>query len=116
MLRSTSVLNERKATSFYYDRGGDIARILVVPPPATVRTRTLAADLLLDAEGFLVGVDVDPKHPARVIVMLGRHENIVRKVSARLGVSGDSNGTVCEIRIADAKNLIRAHEKNPYAP
>jgi hypothetical protein len=110
------VLNERKAISLYYDRGGDMARILVVNPPATVRTRMIAADLLLDTDGFLVGVDVDPRAPARIVVMLGPHEKVSKRVSVRVGVSGDASGTVCELRIADAKRSIRAGEKSPYLP
>jgi hypothetical protein len=108
------VLNERKASSLYYDRAADMARVLVVPPPATVRTRMLRAELLLDGEGFLVGVDVDPRAPARIDVMLGPHEKVVRRAPAQVGVSGDASGTVCEIRIGEAKALCRGDEKNPY--
>jgi hypothetical protein len=110
------VLNERKAIGLYYDRVGDTARILVVAPPATVRTRMISGDLLLDASGFLVGVDVDPRAPSRIVVMLGPHESVASRISARVGVSGDASGTVCEVRIADAKGAIRAHEKSPYLP
>jgi hypothetical protein len=108
------VLNERKASSLYYDRAADMARVLVVTPPATVRTRMLRAELLLDSEGFLVGVDVDPRAPARIVVMLGPHEKVARRAATQVGVSGDANGTVCEVRIGEAKSLCRADEKNPY--
>ena len=108
------MLNERKATSLYYDRSEDMLRVLVVSPPATVRTRTLPCDLLLDADGFLVGVDVDPRAPARVTVMLGPHEKVVRRITERVGVTGDSSGTICELRVRDAQKLVRGGEKSPY--
>jgi hypothetical protein len=108
------VLNERKASSLYYDHGSDMARLLVVPPPATVRTRMLRAELLLDALGYLVGVDVDPRSPSRIVVMLGPHEKVARRSQTQVGVSGDASGTVCEVRIGEAKRLCRADEKNPY--
>lgn len=108
------MLNERKASSLYYDHGSDMARLLVVQPPATVRTRMLRADLLLDDAGFLVGVDVDPRAPSRIVVMLGPHEKVSKRTATQVGVSGDANGTVCEVRIGEAKRLCRAHEKSPY--
>jgi hypothetical protein len=108
------VLNERRATGIYYDATMDVGRVAVLEAPGTVRTRTLAATLLLDAAGFLVGVDVEPDAPGRTIVMLGSHDAVARTVATRVGVCTDHSNAVFEIRIAGAKAAIRANEKNPY--
>jgi hypothetical protein len=111
------VLNERQATSLLYDPRADVTRILVAAPPgsvSTVRTRTVAADLLLDAQGFLVGVDVEPDAPTRAIVMIGSHEQVSRKVPARVGVTSNAAGDLSEVRIGEARASFRGNEKNPY--
>ncbi len=108
------MLNERRASGIHYDVATDVARVLVDAPPGTVRTRTVAADLLLDARGFLVGADVEPEAPRRCVVMLGPHENVARKVSDRVGVCTDASGEVFEVRIEKARVKVRAAEKNPY--
>jgi len=93
----------------------DVARVTVLDAPGTVRTRTVAALLLLDGAGFLVGVDVEPDAPARTVVMLGAHEKVARTTPARVGVCTDQSNAVYEIRIGNARSAIRADEKNPYA-
>jgi hypothetical protein len=108
------VLNERRASGFHYDAATDVARVFVVDPPGTVRTHTVAADLLLDQKGFLVGIDVEPNAATRIIVMVGAHEDVARKVSARVGVCSDAGGDVFEVRVAGARAAIRGGEKNPY--
>ena len=108
------MLNERQGASLYYDVVTDVARVLVTAPPGTVRTRTVAAELLLDAEGFLVGIDVEPDAPTRAIVMVGPHERVERKVSARVGVCSGASGEVFEVRIGGARAAIRGDEKGPY--
>jgi hypothetical protein len=109
------VLNERRAQGVLYDSVVDVNRVLVDQPPGTIRTRTVAADLLLDAQGFLVGVDVEPGAPARSVVMIGPHERVDRKLSVRVGVCTDASGGVFEIRVANARAAIRGDVKNPYA-
>ena len=79
-----------------------------------MRTRTVAADLLIDAQGFLVGVDVEPNTPARTVVMLGSHEKVARTLAARVGVCTDHSNEVFEVRIAGARATLRGNEKNPY--
>ena len=114
MLEVNRVLNERRATGVLYDLLTDVVRVLVAQPPGTVRTRTLTADLLLDAQGFLVGVDVEPEAPSRTLVMLGPHEQVARKTAARVGICSDASGGVFEVRIGAARAAIRGNEKNPY--
>jgi hypothetical protein len=112
--RRAFVLNERRASGMLYDSTTDVSRVFVAQPSGTVRTYTVAADLLLDAQGFLVGVDVEPGAPARTIVMLGEHEAVDRKVAARVGVCSDASGEVFEVRLAGARVAIRGHQKSPY--
>jgi hypothetical protein len=109
------VLNERRASGVLYDSVTDVSRVFVAQPPGTVRTHTVAADLLLDAQGFLVGVDLEPGASTRTIVMLGQHENVARKAAARVGVCTDASGGVFEVRIAGARATIRGDQKNPHA-
>jgi hypothetical protein len=110
----SGVLNEQRATGFLYDAVTDVARVFVVEPPGTVRTKTVDGALLLDARGYLVGVDVGPAAPERVVVMLGPHESVASTVATRLSVSTDASSMVYEVRIPRAKEAIRAHDKNPY--
>jgi hypothetical protein len=109
------VLNERRATAVIYDSPIDVTRILVDEPPGTVRTRTVAADLLLDPQGFLVGVDLEPSSPARTVVMIGPHEAVAGALSVRVGVCTDASGHVFEVRVGSARAAIRGDLKNPYA-
>jgi hypothetical protein len=107
-------LNERQAKGIHYDGAMDVARVAVLDAPGTVRTRTVAATLLLDDAGFLAGIDVEPDAPGRTVVMLAGHEKVARRVPARVGVCTDQSGTIYEVRIASARAAIRGHEKNPY--
>jgi hypothetical protein len=109
------VLNERRATGVLYDALIDVTRVFIDRPPGTVRTRTVAADLLLDAQGFLVGVDVEPSQPARTIVMVGPHEKVARTLAVRVGVCTDASGGIFEVRVQAARAAIRGDKKNPYA-
>ena len=108
------VLNERRATKLSYDGSLDVARVVVLRAPGTVRTHTVPATLLIDAAGFLVGVDVEPDAPGRTLVLLGTHEKVARTLPSRVGVLTDHGGEVFEIRIAGARAAMRGDEKNPY--
>jgi hypothetical protein len=108
------VLNERQGTGLLYDSVTDVTRVFVATPPGTVRTHTVAADLLLDAEGFLVGIDIDPDAPTRAVVMVGPHERVASRVPMRVGVCSDAGGDVFEVRIGGAGAAVRGDQKNPY--
>ena len=109
------MLNESRATGTIYDSVTDVTHVFVSKPPGTVRTHTVSADLLLDAHGFLVGIDIEPGASARSIVMIGEHENVARKVPARVGVCKGGGAEVFEVRIAGARAAIRGHEQSPYS-
>ena len=108
------MLNERQGTGLLYDSPTDVTRVFVAAPPGTVRTHTVAADLLLDAQGFLVGIDLEPSAPTRAIVMIGPHERVTSKVPMRVGVCSDASGNVFEVRVGGARAAIRGDQKNPY--
>jgi hypothetical protein len=108
------VLNESRATGAIYDPVTDVTHVFVSKPPGTVRTHTVSADLLVDTEGFLVGLDIEPEASTRSIVMLGAHEKVARKIAARVGVCKGGGSEVFEVRIAGARAAIRGHEKSPY--
>ena len=107
------MLSERTARTIVYDAATDITLVIVEEPPGTVRTHTVAADLLLDAQGFLVGVDLEPDAPSRTVVMIGAHESVARKASARVGLCSDTRGGIFEVRVANARTTIRGDQKNP---
>ena len=112
------MLDERRALTFSYDAARDIARITFEHSRehATSKTFPVAtkAVLLLDAAGFLVGVDLGGDHGARAVVMLGPHEKVEsqRKASVLLSRVGNAEGY--EVQISGAKAALRADEQNPY--
>jgi hypothetical protein len=108
------MLNERDASALHYDAPADAARVVVGGAKGKTSTRSAKATLLLDAAGFLVGVDVEPDSASRTVVLLGRHEDVARTASAKIDATYDAGGSLCEVRIANAKRAIRAHERNPY--
>ena len=92
-----------RAEGLEYDATTDTATLRTGEPlPAASRD----AQALLDARGFLVGVDLGGG-PGRVAVMLGRHEDVARAVAAKVDVQGG------RVRLAGGRAL-RAHEAGPY--
>jgi hypothetical protein len=59
------------------------------------------AQLLLDASGKLVGVDLGGGGFDRVAIMLGAHESVTQTRAARVTVTGNV------VRIANARGLVR---------
>jgi hypothetical protein len=100
------MLNEQRATGIHYDTQADATHLSV--GAAFSRTGAIAASLLLDRAGFLVGVDVDPDAATRRIVMLGPHEAVARTSSVSVVVNATG------VTIASARALCRGDERNPY--
>ena len=96
------MLNEIAAESLTYDTVLDTARIRA--PGATGRGRLA----LLDAQGFLVGIDLREDDPRASIVMLGPHEAVTSTRDIAVQVEGD------DLVVASARASIRANERNPY--
>ena len=59
------------------------------------------AQVLLDAQGKLVGVDLGGGGFDRVAIMVGAHESVARTEPARVTVSGNV------VRVANARALVR---------
>jgi hypothetical protein len=106
------MLNQRPAHAFVYDKASNVARLEIGAPGET--RKTMEAQLLLDREGFLVGVDLEGTEVTRTVVMLGPHEKVDRTLSARVAVAYDANGQPAHVEVGDARTTIRASEKNPY--
>ena len=70
----------------------------------------LPATLLLDGSGHLVGVDVAPESPNRLVVMLGPHESVASTTGARVHVEG--GGRTVTLHGSAAKSV--AAGANPY--
>lgn len=60
-----------------------------------------AAQLLLDASGKLVGVDLGGAGFDRVAIMIGAHESVARTEPARVTLAGNV------VRIANGRALVR---------
>jgi hypothetical protein len=56
---------------------------------------------LLDDVGGVVGVDIEPDGPARLVVMVGPHEAVSRTLAARLTVSHDASGHLAHVVVFD---------------
>lgn len=106
------MLNEHPARALVYDAASDVARLQI---GATGGSRkTLAGQLLLDRNGFLVGVDLGGEGLSRTVVMLGPHEKVERTHPAPLIVTYDAKGDPAEVEISHARAAIQAANKNPY--
>jgi len=103
------MLPEQRATSYAHDPSS--STVVIVSPPTTENLGgEQPARLLLDAASHVVGVDVAPDSPQRVVVMLGPHESVARSEDVRVTIEG-GGGTV---RIqGQAAKLVTAGA-NPY--
>lgn len=86
------MLPEQNASSYAHDPS--TATVVVISAPTRPNLHgELPARLLLDGESHVVGVDVAPDSPERVVVMLGPHEKVARVEDVRVHVEG-GGGTV----------------------
>jgi hypothetical protein len=112
------MLNEQRAVRLEYDATSDTATVVpeaAAGDPRSSRTSTQGVTLLMDAAGFLVGVDVSGPGLERVVLMLGPHEAVARTQEGRADVGRGSSNEVVSVRVAHARRTLRAHEPNPYA-
>ena len=70
------MLPETRATSYAHDPALGTVAIYSQPGSRPELHGDLPARLLLDGKGHLVGVDVSPDTPQRLVVMLGPHESV----------------------------------------
>lgn len=82
------MLPEQRATSYANDLA--TATVVILSEPSRASRPTLDGEvpvrLLLDAASHLVGVDVAPDAPERLVVMLGPHERVARMEEVRATV------------------------------
>lgn len=83
------MLPEQRATSY----ANDTSTVIIVSEPRAGLSGDQPARLLLDTASHVVGVDVAPDSPSRLVVMLGPHENVARTEDVRVVVEG-GGGTV----------------------
>jgi hypothetical protein len=89
------MLNEQRGRSCVYDASHRAARIEVRAGGGAVRDTS--GTVLLDADGRVVGVDVEPDAPSRTVIMLGAHETVARTVTVRVSVARDAHGEIASV-------------------
>ena len=82
------MLPETRATSYAHDPALGTVVVYSQPGARPELHGELPARLLLDGKGHLVGVDVSPETPERLVVMLGPHEAVAATKDARVHVEG----------------------------
>lgn len=103
------MLPEQRATSYSNDPAS--ATVIIVSPATAARlSGEQPARLLLDASAHVVGIDVAPDSPTRVVIMLGPHEKVARAEDVRVHLEG-GGGTV---RIHGPTAKLIAPGANPY--
>jgi hypothetical protein len=82
------MLPEQHATSYAHDPA--LGTVVVVAADAShpELNGDHQARLLLDQAQHLVGIDVEPSSPHRLVVMLGPHESVTRVEDVRVHVDG----------------------------
>lgn len=104
------MLPEQRATSYANDPALGTVVVVCHEGPRPELTGDQPARLLFDAGAHLVGVDVAPDSPERLVVMLGPHENVSRVEEARVHVEG--GGRTVTLHGAAAKMV--APGASPY--
>lgn len=103
------MLPEHKATSYANDPAQNT--VMVMTDAGSRLQGDYDARILLDDKGHLVGVDVAPDKPERMVVMLGGHESVVSTIECRVRVEG---GGRVMIQGTGAKAI--APGASPYVP
>lgn len=80
-----NMLPEQRASSYAHDPS--TATVVIVTEATRPQLHgDLPARLLLDASSHVVGLDVVPDSPERVVVMLGPHEKVSRAEEVRVHI------------------------------
>ena len=107
---ASTMLPETRATSYAHDPALGTVVVYSQPGASPELHGDLPAKLLLDGNGHLVGVDVAPETPTRLVVMLGAHESVARTADARVHVEG--GGRTITLHGSAAKLVTNG--ANPY--
>lgn len=101
------MLPEQRATSYANDPSTSTVLIVSEASRPTLHG-DVPARLLLDTSAHVVGVDVAPDSPERLVLMLGPHENVTRVEDVRVQLEG---GTV---RLSGGAAKMITPGANPY--
>ena len=82
------MLPETRATSYAHDPALGTVVVYSQPGARPALHGELPGRLLLDGKGHLVGVDVSPETPERLVVMLGPHEAVASTKDTRVHIEG----------------------------
>lgn len=107
------MLPEQHATSYSSDPASGTVVIVSDSGSRPGLHGDVPARLLLDAGGHLVGVDLAPSSPDRLVVMLGPHESVAR-VEDAVQVHVDRGGRTVTLHGVAAKLIAKGH--SPYVP
>jgi hypothetical protein len=111
------VLREERAKGLSYDSAADLLTVDLARDPAHAaksHPKSARVTLLLDARGHLVGVDMGGDGPGRLVVLLGKHEDVAETREVTAMVHFESGGAPSAIAISNARRIAHANEKNPY--
>jgi hypothetical protein len=103
------MLPEQQATSYANDPSTSTV-VIVSEPTRPGLHGDVPARLLLDSKSHLVGVDVAPDSPERLVVMLGPHEMVARTEDVHVHVEGTSG----IVRLQGHVAKLVAPGANPY--
>jgi uridylate kinase len=106
------MLPEQRATSYAHDAAHGTVMVVAGGGAAPGLSGDVPARLLLDAARHLVGIDVSPDTPERVVVMLGPHEAVAQTEDGRVLVQG--GGRTFTLQGTSAKLV--APGASPYVP
>ena len=103
------MLPEQRATSYANDPATSTVVVVTEKSRPTLNGE-YSARILLDAASHLVGIDLVPDSPERLIVMLGPHEKVQRSEDVRVQV--EHGGGMLRLHGTAAKPV--APGANPY--
>lgn len=102
VLTFADMLHEIAAEAFVYDAATDTLRVTATGARGSGKIG------LLDAKGFLVGLDLRDDLGRGSIVMVGPHEAVAEQKSVDVRLEGDG------VVITGAAASVRGAEKSPY--
>ena len=108
------MVREERAVATSYDGASDTSRLVCETGEISQRLQA-NVDLLLDASGFLVGIDLGGEGFERLVIMLGPHEKVASQRSSPAEIVRGKDGQVLYVAFTNARSAARGHEKNPYA-
>lgn len=106
------MLPEQKATSYAHDPAMGTVVVVCETGPRSPLHGEMDGRLLLDKAEHLVGIDVAPDTPDRLVMMLGPHEAVDHVETARVHV--ESGGRTVTLHGPFAKLV--APGASPYVP